>query len=463
MLFSSITFLYYFLPWALLFYFLSGRYKNLVLFLTSLVFYAWGEPIYVFLMVFLTGIGYVFGILAEKYRESVWKKYLVGISVAAALFILGYFKYADFVVENVARVTGSAWELPGIVLPIGISFYTFQMISYVIDVGRGQKAQKNFISLAAYIAMFPQLVAGPIVRYSHIEGQLEGRIHSGDKIAGGMMRFVVGLSKKVVVANTLGELTQKILDSGQPSILLGWLFGIAGALQIYFDFSGYSDMAIGLGEILGFHFPENFNYPFISRSVAEFWRRWHMSLGNWFRDYLYIPLGGSRVSFPKYIRNICLVWLATGIWHGAAWNFVFWGLFFVPFFILEKLWLGKKLENSRILSRCYLLFVIIVSFLIFRVEHMKEVLYWTGMMFGRGVPFSTREALFFLKDYGGILILAVFGCTPGAKHLYVKMKSTETGAKVLDVLLPVCLGVMLFIDTAYLVNSSYNPFLYFRF
>lgn len=463
MLFSSITFLYYFLPWALLFYFLSGRYKNLALLLSSLVFYAWGEPTYVFLMVFLTGIGYIFGILTEKYRESVWKKYLVGISLGAALFILGYFKYADFIVENLAKITGSSWKLPGVVLPIGISFYTFQMISYVIDVGRGQRAQKNFISLAAYIAMFPQLVAGPIVRYSHIEGQLEGRIHSWDKIAGGMMRFVVGLSKKVLIANSLGELVQNLTEFGQPSILLGWLYGIAGALQIYFDFSGYSDMAIGLGEILGFHFPENFKYPFISRSVAEFWRRWHISLGSWFRDYLYIPLGGSRVSFPKYIRNICIVWLATGLWHGAAWNFVLWGLFFVPFFLLEKVWLGKILENSRILSRCYLLPVIVVSFIIFRVEHVEEVFYWLFMMFGRGVPFLTREALFFLKDYGGILALALLGSTPGVRQMYLNMKSHRTGAKVLDVLWPICFGVMLLMDTAYLVNSSYNPFLYFRF
>lgn len=463
MLFSSITFLYYFLPWVLLFYFLSGRHKNLVLLLSSLVFYAWGEPIYVFLMVFLTGMGYVFGILAEKFRESVWKKYLVGISAAVALFILGYFKYADFVVENLARVTGISWKLPGVVLPVGISFYTFQMISYVVDVGRGQKAQKNFISLAAYIAMFPQLVAGPIVRYSHIEGQMAERVHSVDKIAGGMTRFVGGLSKKVLIANSLGELNQNMAEFGQPSILLGWLYGIAGALQIYFDFSGYSDMAIGLGEVFGFHFPENFNYPFISKSVAEFWRRWHISLGSWFRDYLYIPLGGSRVSFPKYIRNIFFVWLATGLWHGAAWNFVIWGLFFVPFFILEKVWLGKILENSRILSRCYLLLVVIVSFVIFRGEDMGDILFWTGMMFGRGIPFSTREALFFLKDYGGILFLAVLGSTPAAKHVYVKIKSHEAGGKITEVLWPVCLGGLLFIDTAYLVNSSYNPFLYFRF
>lgn len=445
MLFSSITFLYYFLPWVLLLYFLSGRFKNLSLLFGSLFFYAWGEPKYVFLMAGVTGLGYVFGIMAERYRETSGGKILVGIFVFLCVGILFYYK------------------LPGIALPVGISFYIFQVLSYVIDVGRGQKPQRNFVDLAAYISMFPQLVAGPIVRYSQIEKQLTDRTHSPEMIAGGIVRFVAGLSKKVILANTLGEFAGRFSDFSQPSLLSGWLYAIAVALWIYFDFSGYSDMAIGLGKILGFHFPENFDYPFLSKSVAEFWRRWHRSLGYWFRDYLYIPLGGSRVSTQRYVGNVLFVWLSTGLWHGLSWNFVIWGLYFALLLILEKLWLGKFLEKSKVLSRCYLLLVVLISFVIFQAGSLEEVIDRLGVMFGVGVPLASQEGVFFLRDYGGILLVAVIGATPLAKNLLAKINSGNAGKKIFTVLEPVYLAAAVFVVTSFLVKGSYNPFLYFRF
>ncbi|MCM1258880.1 MAG: MBOAT family protein [Roseburia sp.] len=445
MLFSSITFLYYFLPWILLIYFLSGPYKNLALLISSLVFYAWGEPKYVLLMAGVIVIGYVFGILVEKFREMPGGKFLAGCFVFLCVGILFYYK------------------LPGAALPVGISFYIFQVISYVIDVRRGQKPQKNFVDLAAYISMFPQLAAGPIVRYSQIEKQLADRTHSFEMAAGGITRFVTGLSKKVILANTLGEFAGRFPDSNQPSLLSGWLYAIAVALQIYFDFSGYSDMAIGLGKIFGFSFPENFNYPFLSRSVAEFWRRWHMSLGYWFRDYLYIPLGGSRVSFPRYVGNVILVWLSTGLWHGLSWNFVAWGLYFALFLILEKLWLGKILEKLAVFSRCYLLFVVVTSFVIFQAGSLKEAVGWAGMMFGIGVPLVTKEGLFFLRDYGGVLFISVIGSTPLVKHILKRIGHVKTGERVLCILEPVYLITAVLVVTSFLVKGSYNPFLYFRF
>lgn len=445
MLFSSITFLYYFLPWVLLLYFLSGRFKNLSLLFSSLFFYAWGEPKYVFLMAGVTGLGYVFGIMAERYRETSGGKILVGIFAFLCVGILFYYK------------------LPGIALPVGISFYIFQVLSYVIDVRRGQKPQRNFVNLATYISMFPQLVAGPIVRYSQIEKQLTDRTHSPEMIAGGIARFVTGLSKKVIFANTLGEFAGRFTDSSQPSLLSGWLYAIAAALWIYFDFSGYSDMAIGLGKILGFHFPENFDYPFLSKSVAEFWRRWHRSLGYWFRDYLYIPLGGSRVFTQRYVGNVLLVWLSTGLWHGLSWNFVIWGMYFAVFLVVEKLWLGKFLEKSKVLSRCYLLLVVLISFVIFQAGSMEEVTDRLGVMFGIGVPLVSQEGLFFLRDYGGILLAAVIGATPLAKNLLAKINSGNAGKKIFAVLEPVYLAAAVFVVTSFLVKGSYNPFLYFRF
>ena len=340
MLFSSVPFLYYFLPLVLAVYFLTpARFRNAVLLLASLIFYAWGEPKYVLLMLASILSGYGFGLLQERYRGQKGAKLVCGLSVAVSLSFLLYFKYADFFLENFNAATGLGVPLLRIALPIGISFYTFQIISYTVDVYRGEPAQKNLIHLAAYVAMFPQLIAGPIVRYSDIAQQLEHRSHSTALAAEGVRRFLIGLGKKILIANQLGELCSVFRASDEKSVLFYWLYAVAFALHIYFDFSGYSDMAIGLGKVFGFHFLENFNYPYISASITEFWRRWHMSLGTWFRDYVYIPLGGNRVGRARQLLNILVVWMLTGFWHGAAWNFVVWGLMFAVLLIMEKLWL----------------------------------------------------------------------------------------------------------------------------
>ena len=337
MLFSSIPFLYYFLPLVLIFYFLApARFKNHVLLLFSFIFYGWGEPKYLFLMVISIGFGYGFGLLLERYRQKPAAPWICFCSVAVSLGFLLYFKYADFFLENINAVTGLEIGLLKIALPIGISFYTFQMISYTVDVYRGEPAQRNPLYLATYIAMFPQLIAGPIVRYSQIAAQLQKRTHSIDLVALGIRRFLLGLGKKILLANQLGELCNAFLASGEKSVLFHWIYAIAFSLHIYFDFSGYSDMAIGLGKIFGFHFAENFNYPYISASITEFWRRWHISLGTWFRDYVYIPMGGNRLGKARWFFNIFTVWMLTGFWHGAAWNFVLRGLFFALMLIVEK-------------------------------------------------------------------------------------------------------------------------------
>ena len=327
MLFSSVPFLFYFLPAALILYFLvPGRFKNFILLLASLFFYAWGEPKYVLLMLVSIVQGYLFGLLVEKHRGEKASKLFLALSVLVSLGLLGFFKYADFFLSSVNAVTGLSLPLLKLSLPIGISFYTFQVLSYVIDVYRGETAaQKSFIDLAAYVSLFPQLIAGPIVRYSDVAGQLRDRTHSVSAAAEGVRRFTVGFAKKVLLANQFGALASAYKQTQDASVLFVWLYALAFLLQVYFDFSGYSDMAIGLGRILGFRFPENFNYPYISGSITEFWRRWHISLGSWFRDYLYIPLGGSRRGKARQLLNILIVWLATGLWHGAAWTFVIWG------------------------------------------------------------------------------------------------------------------------------------------
>ena len=362
MLFSSIPFLYYFLPLTLLCYFLAPRRaKNAVLLLFSLVFYAWGEPKYVLFMVVSILQGYFFGRLVEKYRISNPRrsKLFLTASVLFSLLLLGYCKYADFFIRSFNAVTGLSVPLLRVALPIGISFYTFQILSYVVDVHRGTvAAQRNLIDLGTYIAMFPQLIAGPIVRYADIEPQLKERRSTPAMVAAGAQRFVLGLGKKVLIANVLYQLITVYKATTQPSVLYSWMYAAAYMLHIYFDFSGYSDMAIGLGKIFGFTFAENFNYPYISRSVTEFWRRWHMSLGSWFRDYVYIPMG------RRYL-NILVVWMLTGLWHGADWNFVLWGLFFAVFLILEKVFLLKPLQRLPVLSHLYTLLLVAVSFVIF--------------------------------------------------------------------------------------------------
>ncbi len=466
MLFSSIPFLYYFLPVVILLYFIVPKaLKNTVLLLSSLIFYAWGEPRYVFLMIATVLFNYILGILIEKTRGKILSKFFVTLSVVASLAVLGYFKYADFFIYNFNALTGLSVPFLKIALPIGISFYTFQILSYTVDVYRGSvSAQKNPITLGAYIALFPQLIAGPIVRYVDVEKQLSHRSHTFEKAALGIRRFIIGLSKKIILANTLGELCENFHNADDKSILFYWLFVIAYMLQIYFDFSGYSDMAIGLGRIFGFEFCENFRYPFISSSISEFWRRWHISLGSWFRDYVYIPMGGNRVGKLRLLVNIFTVWFLTGFWHGAEWNFIIWGVYFGILLLIEKYFLTKKLEGSKILSRIYVLFFISISFAIFEGSGMKDALSNVGGMFGaESIPFVSKSFLFNLKNFGRVLVISIISATPLFKKLKEKLEKNEKTKIVVDVLeIPVLL-LLLIVATAYLADGSFNPFLYFRF
>lgn len=466
MLFSSIPFLYYFLPVVLILYFIAPKkLKNSVLLLTSLVFYGWGEPKYVVLMIASILIGYVSGLLIEAFSQKKISKLFLWLSVGINIGFLAYFKYADFFIENFNAATGLSIPLLRIALPIGISFYTFQILSYTVDVYRKDvPAQKNLINLAAYVTMFPQLIAGPIVRYSHIAKELENRNINVENFAKGMRRFILGLGKKILIANTLGELCDIFKQSDDKSVLFYWLYAVAFMLHVYFDFSGYSDMAIGLGRIFGFNFWENFNYPFISKSATEFWRRWHMSLGTWFRDYVYIPMGGNRVSKPKWFFNIFVVWFLTGFWHGAAWTFIVWGLYFAIFLILEKLLYLKYLEKSKILSRVYLLVVVGISFVIFNATDIKEAINYIGGMFGAGgVPLVSTEFFYYLKSFGITLGIGLIGCTPIVKKTVEKIKGNAIGGKIIAVIEPISLIALLIVMTAYLVDGSFNPFLYFRF
>ena len=466
MLFSGIPFLYYFLPLALILYFIAPRkLRNTVLLLISLVFYGWGEPKYVVLMTASIIIGYVSGLMIEAFNSKGAKKAVMISSVAVNLGFLAYFKYSNFFIENFNNIFGLSVPALKIALPIGISFYTFQILSYTVDVYRGGvRAQRNLVNLAAYISFFPQLIAGPIVRYSDIESELTERRESFEGFACGMRRFVLGLGKKILIANLLGELCDIFKASGDKSVLFYWLYAVAFALHIYFDFSGYSDMAIGLGRLFGFHFPENFNYPYISKSITEFWRRWHMSLGTWFRDYVYIPLGGNRCSRPRQFFNIFVVWMLTGFWHGAAWNFVVWGLYFAVMLVIEKTFLLKYLEKSKVLSRIYTAFFLIISFVIFNAADMREAFSYIAAMFGAGdIPFISREFVYYLRDYAVVLVIAALGATPLVKNIFAKLRENSTAEKITDILEPAALVCLMLVMTAYLVDGSFNPFLYFRF
>ncbi len=466
MLFSSISFLYFFLPAVLILYLIAPRVlKNTVLLVSGLIFYAWGEPRYVVIMVISVLVGYVFGLLIEKFRGKRAAKLFMILSVCVDLGFLVYFKYADFFIDNFNAATGLSVPLLRLALPIGISFYTFQILSYTVDVYRADvPAQRNPVNLGAYIAMFPQLIAGPIVRYSDVERELRERKHTLEKVYQGIIRFLIGLGKKILIANALGELCETFKASDEKTVLFYWLYAVAFSLHIYFDFSGYSDMAIGLGKIFGFTFMENFDYPYISRSVTEFWRRWHRSLGQWFRDYVYIPLGGNRVSVAKHLRNIFIVWFLTGFWHGADWNFIVWGLYFAVLLTVEKLFLGKYLNRSRILSRVYVLFLIAISFVIFNAAGMGEALRYIGGMFGIGTRgIAGSEWLYYLTSYAPVMAAAAVGATPVPKLIVKKLSESKAGKLVTDILTPVFAVVIIVLCTAYLVDGSFNPFLYFRF
>jgi alginate O-acetyltransferase complex protein AlgI len=466
MLFSSVPFLYYFLPATLLLYLVAPRcLKNAVLLLVSLVFYAWGEPRYIAVMLASVALGYVFGLLIERFRGRRAAKVFLALSVASSLAFLVYFKYADFFITNWNAVTGFAVPLLEIALPIGISFYTFQILSYTVDVYRGEvSAQKNPVDLAAYITLFPQLIAGPIVRYSDIDRQLSERTHTLDKTALGIRRFIFGLAKKILIADALAAFCSDFSASGEKSVLFFWLYAVAFSLQIYFDFSGYSDMAIGLGRIFGFEFPENFNYPFISGSITEFWRRWHISLGSWFRDYVYIPLGGNRVSKARGLFNIFVVWMLTGFWHGASWNFIFWGLFFAVWLLAEKLWLLPYLKKAKVWNHLYVLVLVLFSFVLFASEDMETLLFNVKGMVGLGgVPAVTAATLYYLRSYAVIFVIALVGSTPLFKRALGAIMDRRVGERAVNVAEPIVLTALLLVMTGYLVDGSFSPFLYFRF
>ena len=462
MLFSSIPFAFYFLPAVLALYFaVPFRFKNAVLLVFSLVFYGWGEPVYLILMTLSILLGWIFGLLIGKYRGTGKATLFITLSLVTSLGLLGWFKYADFVAENL-NALGMNVPLPQVALPIGISFYTFQILSYTIDVYRGDvPSQKSLVNFGAYVSMFPQLIAGPIVRYSDVARQLEHREHSVEKASLGVRRFVIGLAKKVLIANQLGQLTELYRATKQPSVLFVWMYAVAFALQIYFDFSGYSDMAIGLGKICGFDLLENFNYPFISRSISEFWRRWHMSLGGWFRDYVYIPLGGNRVKPLRYVFNVLAVWALTGLWHGAAWNFVLWGLLFAVLLTVEKFLVGKAMAKMPGWAvRVPVLVILLMSFVLFNAGSMAQAgADLSGMLGLGGLPFASAESLYYLRSYGLLLALAVLGATPLCKTLALRAEKSKAFAFAE----PLVLCALLLAVTAFLVGGSFNPFLYFRF
>ena len=462
MIFSSIPFLYYFLPCVLLVYYLMPKAgRNGVLLLFSLLFYAWGEPRYLFVMLAATVLGYGFGLAMERFPKA--KKGLLIASVASSLSFLLCFKYADFFLENLGALTGRPIALLKLSLPVGISFYTFQILSYTIDVYRGQAAaQKNLIDLACYVTFFPQLIAGPIVRYTDIARQLRCRAHNLTGIRKGTRRFLIGLGKKVLLANLLGEICTAWRQTTDASVLFAWLYAVSFTLHIYFDFSGYSDMAIGLGRLFGFRFPENFQYPYISRSITEFWRRWHISLGTWFRDYVYIPLGGNRKGKPRQFLNIFIVWMLTGFWHGAAWNFLFWGLWFAVLLIIEKTFLLRHLEKSRVLGRFYVLLAVIFSFVLFDASGLSAALVCITQLLGLGgLPLSSPQAVYLLRSNALLLIAAMVGATPAPK--IAAQVIARRWPRVSSLLEPVMLVLLLLLCTAFLVDGSYNPFLYFRF
>lgn len=461
MLFSSIPFLYYFLPAVLLIYFAVPRpFKNTVLLIASLFFYGYGEPVYLLLMAASILLFYFCGLLIGKNEgnRKAQKLWLV-VSVVVSLTLLGIFKYADFFIDSFNAVTGLSIPLLRLALPIGISFYTFQCLSYTIDVYRGNvPAQKNLITFGAYVALFPQLIAGPIVRYVDVVRELESRHHSWEDFSLGMRRFLVGLAKKVIIADNFALLMDIFEKSGNQSVVFSWMYAIAFMMNIYFDFSGYSDMAIGMGRMLGFHFIENFNYPYISSSIQEFWRRWHMSLGSWFRDYVYIPLGGNRVGKLRWVFNTLAVWMLTGLWHGASWNFVLWGLMFAVLLMIEK-WVPALKKLPGAVRHGYVLFLVLISFVIFNHADYSAITVLKDMFGLNGLPFVNGDTLYYLQSFAVLFIAAFVGATPVVKNTAAKVGATKVGA-VLEVVL---MAGLLLVCTAYLVDGSFSPFLYFRF
>lgn len=468
MIFSSVLFLYIYLPLVLLIYQLTPlKFRNLFLLIVNLIFYGWGEPVYILLMFLSIGIDYVNGYFVGKYRNTDRKKAkrFVIISVVMNLSLLGFFKYYDFIAVSLNGLLNMQLLQPlGLALPIGISFYTFQTMSYTIDIYRNQAdAQKSIINFGTYVTLFPQLIAGPIVRYNDVADQLGHRENNADMFAYGIQRFVLGLAKKVLLANNIGLLWETVqkMDFGSMSMLSAWLGIIAFAFQIYFDFSGYSDMAIGLGKMFGFTFLENFNYPYISKSITEFWRRWHISLSVWFKEYVYIPLGGNRHGTLRMVFNSAVVWMLTGFWHGASWNFLWWGSYFGILLIIEKLFLKQWLDQCpAIVGHCYTLILVLISWVLFALTDGEAIATYLRAMFAMNSNRTIdHTSIYLLANYAMLLIILVLASLPLGKKLYHRYVEGQK----LYALVPLVLGILLLASTAYIVDASYNPFLYFRF
>ena len=460
MLFSSITFLYYFLPILIILYLITPvKYKNITLLVFSLLFYFYGEPKYFWVLLLSCFINFVAGLLIDKYRSKA--KLILILAIIYNVGQLIYFKYTDFFIVNINSIFNTNINLLRVIMPIGISFFTFQTLSYVVDVYKKEvSASRNLLDFATYVSLFPQLVAGPIVRYKTVSNELVERKTSFDSFGKGVKRFIIGLAKKILLANVLGELCNELIGMSSMTFIGSWLNAVSFTLQIYFDFSGYSDMAIGLGLMFGFHFLENFNYPFISKSITDFWRRWHISLSSFFRDYVYIPLGGNRINSIKWFRNIFVVWFLTGFWHGAAWNFIIWGLYFAVLLLLEKKLWGKYLENTKIFKHIYTLFFVVISFVIFNSNSLNEVINSLKNMFClNNLEFINKETIYYIRNYLVVIIIGIIASTPFIKTLFMKIKNN----KLLDILEIIYYFVLLIVITSFLIDSSFNPFLYFRF
>jgi len=464
MVFSSLPFLYLFMPAVLVAYFAAPKKcRNAVLLVFSLAFYFFGEQFYTILLLISSVSDFVFSLLIEKYRGTVKAKVFLIAAIVVSLGMLGFFKYIDFFIMTANSLFGSDIAVLNVRLPIGISFFTFQTMSYTIDVYRGRvRAQANIITFATFVCLFPQLVAGPIVRYSDIAEELENRKERLAEISAGIRRFCLGLMKKVIIANSMAELTEYFRYADERTVLFYWMYAVAFTFQIYFDFSGYSDMAIGLGKMFGFKFPENFNYPYISRSITEFWRRWHMTLGNWFRDYVYIPLGGNRVKQSRWIFNIAAVWMLTGFWHGADWNFIVWGLMMAVLLVAEKFFLAKLLHRAwRFVAHVYTMFIIIISFVIFNGEGMSGAWADVSGLFGAGgIPLAGSLSLYYLRSFAPMFVIAAFLSTPVVKNMGDKLLENKSKLTLLE---PILIAASLILVTANLVDGSFNPFIYFRF
>ena len=457
MVFSSIPFIFFFLPIVLLLYYIVPfKFKNYILLLFSLVFYAWGEPVYVLLMIFSCLFNYLYGIFANKVK---YRKLFLILCVIVNIAILGFFKYGNLLIDTLNSILNININLLDLRLPIGISFFTFQTMSYSIDIYKKRyQPEKNFFYFATYVSMFPQLIAGPIVRYQDISNELYKREITFDNFSNGLVRFLNGLFKKVLLANNIGVLWTLIISGGDKAILTSWLGMVAFSLQIYYDFSGYSDMAIGMGKMLGFNYLENFDYPYIAKSITDFWRRWHISLSSWFRDYVYIPLGGNREGIKKQIRNILIVWSLTGLWHGANYNFLLWGLYYGVILLIEKFVLNNFLQKlPRFIKHVYTLFLVMIGWLIFNSESITFFLNYLGNLFNfNKYVFIDKEFMFYILNYGIILIIGIIFSMPITK----KIKKTN---KLFNIFLTVGYIILFIVCTAYLVSDSYNPFLYFRF